>query len=88
MADLEKRPLESVVEMAASEADGEKVTVAELLEIFEDRGFGPILIALGLLAASPVEDIQKRLIFEKHDSATGHAPLAGTPTQVTPNFNK
>ncbi len=23
-----------------------------------------------------------------HDSATGHAPLAGTPTQVTPNFNK
>lgn len=54
MADLKKRPLQSVVEMAASEADGEKVTVAELLEIFQDRGFGPILIALGLLAASPL----------------------------------
>ncbi|WP_281019421.1 MULTISPECIES: exopolysaccharide biosynthesis protein [unclassified Minwuia] len=54
MADLEKRPLQSVVEMAADEADGEKVTVAELLEIFQDRGFGPMLIALGLLAASPL----------------------------------
>ncbi len=54
MADLEKRPLQAVIETAASEAEGETVTVAELLEIFQDRGFGPILIALGLLASSPL----------------------------------
>ncbi len=54
MNEQDSRPMESVIDQAVEEVEGEEVTVAELLEIFSDRGFGPILIALGLLAISPI----------------------------------
>ncbi|MDF1721359.1 MAG: exopolysaccharide biosynthesis protein [Minwuia sp.] len=54
MNEQDDRPMQSVVDQTIEAVDGTKVTVADLLEIFSDRGFGPILIALGLLAVSPI----------------------------------
>ncbi len=51
--DLEKRPLEALADQAVdSEKDG-KVTIGDLIERFGNRGFGPMLVFFGLIAAIP-----------------------------------
>lgn len=46
-------PLEDVLKTAAENADGDKVTVGELLTYYGDRSFGPILTFLGLIVVVP-----------------------------------
>ncbi|MFC6196508.1 exopolysaccharide biosynthesis protein [Ponticaulis profundi] len=51
MADTQ--PLEHVLETAAEEAEGEKVSVGDLLDLYSHRSFGPIFLLLGLLTVVP-----------------------------------
>mgnify|MGYP003627962116 FL=1 len=46
-------PLENILEKAADETDGESVSFGDLLELFEDRSFGPVFTLLGLLVVLP-----------------------------------
>lgn len=47
-------PLENVLERAIADSDGkEKVTIGELLDLFGDRSFGPLLSLLGLIVVLP-----------------------------------
>ncbi|HAQ36731.1 MAG: hypothetical protein CMF74_11220 [Maricaulis sp.] len=46
-------PLEDVLNKAADAAEGEKVHISDLLDLYGDRSFGPILLLLGLLAVIP-----------------------------------
>ena len=49
----ENDPLESMLEKAANETDGERVSVGDLLDLYEDRTFGPVFTFLGLLVVLP-----------------------------------
>ena len=46
------RPLEDILETAAHEMDGRDGSVSDLLDIYDDRAFGPISL-LGLLVVLP-----------------------------------
>lgn len=46
-------PLEDVLDKAADAAEGDKVHISDLLDLYGDRSFGPILLLLGLLAVIP-----------------------------------
>jgi hypothetical protein len=50
---MAKHPLEDVIHEAIKNADGDKVTIGELLALYDDRSFGPIFTLLGLLAIIP-----------------------------------
>lgn len=54
MADVEDNPLEGVIEVALRKAGDGEVSIAQLLDAFGDRSFGPILTALGLFVVSPI----------------------------------
>lgn len=47
------RPLEDILETAAHEMDGRDGSVSDLLDIYDDRAFGPIFSLLGLLVVLP-----------------------------------
>lgn len=49
----ENDPLESILDKAADETDGKTVSVGDLLDLYEDRTFGPIFTFLGLLVVLP-----------------------------------
>ena len=51
MADT--NPLEDVLCNAIDAAHGEKVTVGDLLDRYDDRSFGPVFTLMGLLAVVP-----------------------------------
>jgi hypothetical protein len=46
-------PLEDILERATDETDAESVSLGDLLELFEDRSFGPVFTVLGLLVVLP-----------------------------------
>lgn len=46
-------PLESVLRSAIEDVDGDKVTVDDILHLFGDRSFGPVVALLGLLVVLP-----------------------------------
>ena len=46
-------PLENILKTAANEAPGNKVSFGDLLDLWEDRTFGPIFTILGLLIVLP-----------------------------------
>ena len=46
-------PLENVLERAIEDIDGDKVTLGDVLELFGDRSFGPVITLLGLLTVIP-----------------------------------
>ncbi|MEQ8558179.1 MAG: exopolysaccharide biosynthesis protein [Henriciella sp.] len=46
-------PLENVLESAIEDIEGDKVTFGDVLELFGDRSFGPIVAFLGLLVVLP-----------------------------------
>ena len=46
-------PLENILKTAADEAPGDKVSFGDLLDLWEDRTFGPIFTILGLLIVLP-----------------------------------
>jgi len=48
-----EKPLESVLETAIQDCDGDEVTVGGLLDMFGDRSFGPVIMLLGLLVTVP-----------------------------------
>lgn len=48
-----EHPLEDVLDKAAEAADGDRVEISDLLDLYGDRSFGPILLLLGLLAVIP-----------------------------------
>lgn len=47
------KPLENVLERAINEIDGDTVTFGDVLDLFGDRSFGPIIVLLGLLVVVP-----------------------------------
>ena len=47
------KPLEKLLDDAVDSADGDTVTINSLIENFGDRGFGPLLVLFGLIAATP-----------------------------------
>ncbi len=47
------QPLEEVLDKAIREAEGDQVTLDEILAVFGHRSFGPILMVLGLIAVMP-----------------------------------
>jgi len=47
------KPLESVLETAIHDCDGDEITVGRLLDMFGDRSFGPVIMLLGLLVTVP-----------------------------------
>ena len=47
------RPLEDILEAAEHEMDGRDGSVSDLLDIYDDRAFGPIFSLLGLLVVLP-----------------------------------
>lgn len=46
-------PLENVLERAINEIDGDKVTFGDILDLFGERSFGPVIVLLGLLVTVP-----------------------------------
>ena len=46
-------PLENILKTAADDTPGDKVSFGDLLELWEDRTFGPIFTLLGLLIVLP-----------------------------------
>ncbi|WP_300379204.1 exopolysaccharide biosynthesis protein [Henriciella sp.] len=46
-------PLENVLERALEETDGEDITFGDILELFGDRSFGPVVALLGLIVVLP-----------------------------------
>lgn len=48
-----EHPVESVISRAIKDTDGDTVSVSDLLDLFEDRSFGPIFLLLGLLVVLP-----------------------------------
>ena len=46
-------PLESVLRSAIEEVEGDEVTVEDILNLFGDRSFGPVVALLGLLVVMP-----------------------------------
>ena len=46
-------PLQNILKTAADEASGDKVSFGDLLDLWEDRTFGPIFTILGLLIVLP-----------------------------------
>ncbi|WP_084398931.1 exopolysaccharide biosynthesis protein [Henriciella aquimarina] len=46
-------PLENVLERTINEIDGEKITFGDVLDLFGDRSFGPVIAFLGLLVVLP-----------------------------------
>ncbi|MEZ6022336.1 MAG: exopolysaccharide biosynthesis protein [Hyphomonadaceae bacterium] len=53
MSNTAQHPLEDVISTAIENADGDKVTVGELLDLYQHRSFGPIFTVLGLLTIIP-----------------------------------
>ena len=51
MADTQ--PLEHVMEKAADEAEGQDVSIGDLMELYGTRSFGPIFVLLGLVVVVP-----------------------------------
>ena len=48
------RPLEDILETAAHEMDGRDGSVSDLLDIYDDRAFGPIFSLLGAIPGLPM----------------------------------
>ena len=46
-------PLENVLDRAINDIDGEKITFGDVLDLFGDRSFGPVIAFLGLLVVLP-----------------------------------
>ena len=46
-------PLENVLERAIEDIDSDEVTFGDVLELFGDRSFGPVIALLGLLTVIP-----------------------------------
>ena len=46
-------PLQNILKTAVDEASGDKVSFGDLLDLWEDRTFGPIFTILGLLIVLP-----------------------------------
>lgn len=53
MAASRHDPLENVLETAIDDCEGEEISVGDLLDMFGDRSFGPIITLLGLLVVLP-----------------------------------
>lgn len=53
MTESRDKPLENVFERAINEIDGDKVTFGDVLDLFGDRSFGPVILILGLLVVLP-----------------------------------
>ncbi|MGE0595323.1 MAG: exopolysaccharide biosynthesis protein [Hyphomonadaceae bacterium] len=53
MPKAEQHPLESVLRQAIDNAEGGRVSVGELLDLYEDRSFGPIFALFGLITVIP-----------------------------------
>ncbi|WP_106477227.1 exopolysaccharide biosynthesis protein [Phytohalomonas tamaricis] len=49
----ERANLTSLLDQLEDSVEGKKVTLGEVIDIFEARGFGPLLIIPGLIAAIP-----------------------------------
>ncbi|QDT35520.1 exopolysaccharide biosynthesis protein [Thalassoglobus polymorphus] len=49
--------LESLVDESKEEMDGDEVNIGELLDSFESRGFGPLLLIPALISISPLGTI-------------------------------
>ncbi len=47
------KPLETLLDDAVKSTDGDTVTISALVCNFGDRGFGPLLVLFGLIAATP-----------------------------------
>jgi len=47
------KPLEKLLDDAVDSADGDTVTIHSLVKNFGDKGFGPLLVLFGLIAATP-----------------------------------
>lgn len=48
-----EHPLEDVLDKAAEAAEGDQVKIADILDLYGDRSFRPILLLLGLIAVIP-----------------------------------
>lgn len=48
-----EHPLEDVLDKAANAAKVDQVKIADILDLYGDRSFGPILLLLGLIAVIP-----------------------------------
>lgn len=46
-------PLENVIERTINDIDGDKITLGDVLDLFGDRSFGPVIAFLGLLVVLP-----------------------------------
>ena len=46
-------PLENVIDHAIEDSDGDEITFGDVLDLFGDRSFGPIVALLGLLTLIP-----------------------------------
>ncbi|MBW4331046.1 exopolysaccharide biosynthesis protein [Stakelama sp. CBK3Z-3] len=51
--EIEKHPLEAMADDAVDAGHDGKVTIGDLVTSFGDRGFGPMLALVGLIAATP-----------------------------------
>lgn len=49
----DQHPLEEVLKTAIENAQGDKVSVRDLLSLYDDRSFGPVFALLGLIAIVP-----------------------------------
>lgn len=49
-----EEPLETLLDEAIAEADGEKMRIQDLFAAYGTRSFGPLIAILGLIAASPI----------------------------------
>lgn len=47
------KPLEHIMEQAADEAEGTKISVGDLMDIYGSRSFGPIFVITGLIVVVP-----------------------------------
>ena len=46
-------PLENVLDRAVEDSDGDEITFGDVLDLYGDRSFGPIVALLGLLTVIP-----------------------------------
>ena len=53
MAVSRSDPLENVVERTLNEIDSDKISIGDVLDLFGDRSFGPVIALLGLIVVVP-----------------------------------
>ncbi len=55
--DQNEAPLEEIVDEAIDQSDGEKISMAALLDAWGDRSYGPLFIVLGFMGGTPLAAI-------------------------------